>query len=150
MIIMETGDAHREHTMTTTYTYDERIVSDLHKEVYGCRPREGFWRHWNESTSDEKQAIWDGLCKSHEEEMAAQRERDERAINEFEARVDSLVQLGADDRLTAIRWIVDGLELTENDLCYGADYVCYCLGLPYSCAGLFTEAVEALRQREAA
>ena len=43
--------------MTTTYTYDERIVSDLHKEVYGCRPREGFWRHWNESTADEKQEL---------------------------------------------------------------------------------------------
>ena len=136
--------------MTTTYTYDERIVSDLHKEVYGSRPREGFWRQWNEATSDEKQVMWDDLCEMHDAEMAAQKVRDEEAINEFEARVDSLVQLGAGDRLTAIRWIVEGLELTENDLRYGADYVCYCLGLPYSCAGLFTEAVEALRQREAA
>ena len=136
--------------MTTTYTYDERIVSDLHKEVYGSRPREGFWRQWNEATSDEKQAVWDDLCAAHEAEMADQREREDDAINNFEIRVEDLVDLGAPNRLTAIRWIVDGLELTENDLCYGADYVCYCLGLPYSCAGLFTEAVEALRQREAA
>jgi len=136
--------------MTTTYTYDERIVSDLYKEVYGSRPREGFWRHWNESTSDEKQAIWDGLCRSHEAEMAAERERHARVIKEFEDLVLRQQEVGAPDRQTAIRWIVDSLELTENDLCYGADYVCYCLGLPYSCSSMFTEAVELLRQKEAA
>lgn len=136
--------------MTTTYTYDERIVSDLHKEVYGCRPGQGWWREWNESTAGEKQAIWDYLCESHEAEMAAQRERDERAINEFEDRVLDMLGLGAPDRETAIRWIVYSLELSENDLLYGADYVCYCLGLPYSCSSMFTEAVELLRQKEAA
>ena len=136
--------------MTTTYTYDERIVSDLHKEVYGFRPTSWWFQEWKAAGADAKQAIWDGLCKAHEAEMADQRERHERVIQEFEDRVDQLVGLGAANRLQAIRWIVDGLELTENDLCYGADYVCYCLGLPYSCAGLFTEAVEALRQREAA
>ena len=26
-----------------TYTYDERIVSDLHKDAYGFRPGEGQW-----------------------------------------------------------------------------------------------------------
>ena len=123
--------------MTTTYTYDERIVSDLHKEVYGCRPREGFWRHWNESTADEKQAIWDGLCKSHEAEMAAQCERDERAIAEFEAQVAAAIQLGASGREQAIAWIVDALELSETDRMYGGDRVCWELGLPFSMASTF-------------
>ena len=59
-----------------------------------------------------------------------------------------MLGLGAPDRQTAIRWIVESLELTENDLCYGADYVCYCLGLPYSCSTLFTEAVDLLRLKE--
>lgn len=133
-----------------TYTYDEQIVSDLHKDAYGFRPREMFWAEWNNCTPDGKQELWDNLLEALDAEMEAQRQRDERAINEFEDRVDSLVQLGAPNRLTAIRWIVEGLELTETDLCYGPDYVCYRLNLPYSCAILFTEAVEELRQREAA
>jgi predicted Fe-S protein YdhL (DUF1289 family) len=134
--------------MTTTYTYDSRIVSDLHKEVYGCRPTQGWMQAWNANSEDAKQAIWDYLCEMHEAEIVAQQAREEQAIEAFEARVDSLVGLGAVNRLMAIRWIVQSLELTENDLCYGADYVCYCLGLPYSCAMLFTEAVDELTKKE--
>ena len=134
--------------MTTTYTYDERIVSDLHKDTYGFRPVSGWWTEWKDSDEDGKQAIWDMLLESLDETIAYEKRLHEAAIEAFEARVDQLVGLGAVDRLMAIRWIVDGLELTENDVLYGADYVCYCLGLPYSCAGLFTEAVDELRRVE--
>jgi hypothetical protein len=134
--------------MTTTYTYDSRIVSDLHKEVYGCRPTQAWMQAWNANSEDAKQMTWDYLCEMHEAELVSQRAREEQAIEAFEARMDSLVELGAVNRLMAIRWIVDSLELTENDLCYGADYVCYCLGLPYSCAMLFTEAVDELTKKE--
>ena len=136
--------------MTTTYTYDERIVSDLHKEVYGCRPTQAWMQAWNANSEDAKQMTWDYLCEMHEDELVAQRAREDQAIEAFEARVDQLVGLGAVNRLMAIRWIVDGLELTENDVLYGADYVCYCLGLPYSCAGLFTEALDELTKKEIA
>jgi hypothetical protein len=105
---------------------------------------------WNANSEDAKQMTWDYLCEMHEAELVAQRAREEQAIEAFEARVDQLVGLGAVNRLMAIRWIVDSLELTENDLCYGQDYVCYCLGLPYSCAGLFTEAVAEMTKKEAA
>ena len=63
----------------TTYTYDERIVSDLYKEVYGFRPTSWWFQEWKAADEDAKQAIWDGLCEAHEAEMAYQRERDERA-----------------------------------------------------------------------
>lgn len=135
--------------MPMTYTYDERIVSDLHKDAYGFRPREAFWAEWNTSDEDGKQAIWDYLCEALDAEMEAQRERDERAIQEFENLVLRQLCVGAPDRQTAIRWIVESLELTETDLCYGADYVCYRLNLPYSCATLFTEAVEVLLEKVA-
>jgi hypothetical protein len=134
--------------MTTTYTYDSRIVSDLHKEVYGCRPTQAWMQAWNANSEDAKQMTWDYLCEMHEAEIVSQRAREEQAIEAFEARVNSLVELGAANRLMAIRWIVQSLELTENDLCYGPDYVCYCLGLPYSCAMLFTEAVDELTKKE--
>ena len=41
--------------MTTTYTYDSRIVSDLHKEVYGCRPTQAWMQAWNANSEDAKQ-----------------------------------------------------------------------------------------------
>ncbi len=45
----------------TTYTFDEQILSDLHKDAYGSSPSNGFWRQWSHSTMDEKQDIWDGI-----------------------------------------------------------------------------------------
>ena len=132
----------------TVYTYDERIVSDLHKEAYGFRPSQYWWGEWKASDEDGRQQIWDDLCEAMEAETAAQAERDERAVQAFEDRVLDMLRLGAPDRETAIRWIVDSLDLTENDLLYGADYVCFCLYLPYSCSAMFTEAVEVLRQKE--
>lgn len=137
------------NVMTKTYTYDERIVSDLHKDTYGFRPSQYWWEEWKACDEDGKQEIWDYLCEALAAEMEAQRERDERAIQEFENLVLRQLCVGAPDRQTAIRWIVESLELTETDLCYGADYVCYNLGLPYSCSSMFTEAVEVLRQKEA-
>jgi len=130
--------------MTTTYTYDERIVSDLHKDTYGFRPCSGWWTEWKASDEDGKQAIWDMLLESYDQTMAYEKRMQEEAVAAFQERLDSLVQLGAADRDMAIRWVIQSLELTETDLCYGADYVCYCLGLPYSMAGAFTEAVEEL------
>ena len=118
-------------------TYDETIISDLHKDVYGFRPRQDWWANWNSITEDAKQAIWDGLCKSHEAEMAYQRERDARAIAEFEAQVAAAIQLGASGREQAIAWIVDALELSETDRMYGGDRVCWELGLPFSMASTF-------------
>ena len=123
--------------MTTTYTYDERIVSDLHKEVYGFRPTSWWFQEWKAASEDAKQAIWDGLCKAHEAEMAYQRERDARAIAEFEAQVAAAIQLGASGREQAIAWIVDALELSETDRMYGGDRVCWELGLPFSMASTF-------------
>ena len=136
----------------TQYTYDEQIVSDLHKDAYGYRPREGFWRHWNESTSDEKQEIWDGLLRDLDAEMEAEQRRKDEAVEAFEARVEKTVAMGAGDRLTAIRWIVDGMDLDYTDLCYGGERICWELGLPYSMSVLFTEACEALKtaKKEAA
>ena len=41
------------------YTFDEREVSDLHKDAYGFRPTSTFWQEWQLSDMDGKQALWD-------------------------------------------------------------------------------------------
>ena len=121
----------------TGYTYDERIVSDLYKEVYGFRPSQWWWQEWKSGSEDAKQQLWDELCQSHEVEMEHQREQDARAIAEFEAQVAMAIQLGANGREQAIAWIVDALELSETDRMYGGDRVCWELGLPFSMASTF-------------
>ena len=54
------------------------------------------------------------------------------AIVRFEDRVKSLIETGAGDRETAIRWIRQAEDAEYGDM----DFLCYTLGLPY---GYFKE-----------
>lgn len=124
-------------TTTVTYTFDTALISDIHKDARGFRPREGFWSHWNLSTMDEKQQIWDGLLRELDNELDRERQQEARAVEDFERGVEAALLLGASDRQTAIRWVIEGLELDDTDLMYGGSKVCFELGLPYSMAGIF-------------
>jgi hypothetical protein len=53
--------------MNKTYTFDENLVSDIHKDAYGFRPRDGFWSRWSNATIDQKQVIWDELLDEAQE-----------------------------------------------------------------------------------
>jgi len=127
--------------------YDETIISDLHKDVYGFRPGAGWWADWKAMDEDAKQAEWDYLCQECDHQIFVQKMRDQEALKDFQARVEQTIQLGAPDRDTAILWIVDSLDLTENDLWYGAEYVCYRLHLSFDNYGLFKDAVDELIAR---
>ncbi len=52
------------------YTYDELIVSDLHKDAYGYRPREWFWEQWDAYSDDDKKIVWDNLLHSSRSDPA--------------------------------------------------------------------------------
>ena len=112
-----------------TFTYDETIVSDLYKDARGTRPGEGFWNYWNLSTATEKQEMWDGLLKELDASMAREEEEKRLAIAAFEQSIQNTMMAGAKDRKTAIRWIVDALDV-DGDY----SYACYKLGLPYEMA----------------
>ena len=113
----------------TKYTFDENIYSDLYKEVYGSRPRGDIFY-----TSDDagKQAIWDNLIQEHEEKMAEDKIAEDANIKNFEDWCARLIELGATDRRTAIRWIVQSYAPNEMDLAYGASWVQFKLGVPFS------------------
>ena len=118
----------------TTYTYDERIVSDLHKDAYGFRPTEGFRIHWAEASEDGKQAIWDDLIETLDRELAREKAAQAQAIEAFEARVAQTIALGAKGRSMAIRWIMDaeGLDPSFNGQAYALEELAWTLGLPYN------------------
>lgn len=113
------------------YTYDERIISDLHKDARGTRPGELFWNRWKLSTPAEKQAIWDGLCIELEDELESERAAKARAQEAWEADLQKLIEIGAGDRATAIRWDMDAMDANrcgERD----AGYYCFLRGIDYS------------------
>ena len=114
-----------------SYTFDANVVSDLFKDVNGFRPGTTFYIAWNNGNNDQKQVIWDNLILQAEEKYAEDKRIEAKEIEEFEAKVKLAIELGAHDRETAIRWIVEELDLSDADKQYGGDYVCYTLGVPY-------------------
>jgi hypothetical protein len=110
-----------------TYTFDENILSDLHKDAYGFRPRENFWFDWDYATPDQKQKIWDDLF-----DFAAVRADEERqaqlaAEAAFEQHVERTVRLVAGStREDAIRYMHDSFNTNGS-----TEYLEYCLGVRY-------------------
>jgi len=109
-----------------TYKFDSDVVSDLHKDAYGFRPKVGFWNRWNAASDDVKQEIWDGLVAFLNQEVIRERERQEQAERDFEVRIQQLMSMGAKTREMAIRWLDEAYE-TNGDY----DYLEYSLGLTY-------------------
>ena len=122
------------------YTFDEQIVSDLHKDARGYRPDEYFWEEWTQCGDDTRQSMWDTLLEELAAELARERDAYARAEIEFHQRVQGAMLLGAADELTAIRWILEAEQFTDNDLAYGSDYVAFHFGLPYK--GEFDEQIQ--------
>jgi len=114
-----------------SYTFDANIVSDLHKDAYGYRPTSVFWIDWNNGSDSYKQKMWDYLLEDLDAELARERDEQALAVFSYETQIANNIALGAADRATAIRWMMQSTELGENDLYYGGSLVCYKLGLPY-------------------
>lgn len=126
------------------YTFDENIVSDLHKDAYGFRPTDLFWSMWETVSDDGRQDIWDGLLDTLESAMNAEANEKIAAINSFELEIASALDLGARSRDDAVRWVVESMDLDDMDLMYGGELICYRKGLPYSMAAVFSNAINYL------
>lgn len=116
----------------TAYTFDERIVSDLHKDARGFRPSELWWESWILATDQRKQRIWDDLCKELSEEMDRERQAEARAALALTERLEQMYELGAKSEVQALKWIMQAEEFDDYDLQYGPSYFCFHFGLPYS------------------
>jgi len=121
----------------TQYTFDENIVSDLHKDARGCRPSQGWMEFWNEISDDSKQKVWDNLIEELNETMDRERKAQAEALLNLQARICETRSLGATSDKEALKWIIEAEEFDETDLQYGADYFCFHFGLSYSDKNLF-------------
>ena len=128
------------------YTFSTELFSDLHKDVYGFRPR-GHWFYDADTTDDERQAEWDYLCVKLEKQIVEDNIAKDNAWADFKAQVAKNQELGAKDEQEAIRWVVESLNPSEVDLAYGGHWVCYELGLAFSRGYVFNQACRDLSKK---
>ena len=96
---------------------------DMYKDAYGVRPRGINTNSW---TLEDFQQEFVSLQATIEADMAREREAEARAIQKFESRVAEVIAVGAGDRATALRWIMEGSEANGD-----WEYYCYLNNLPY-------------------
>lgn len=117
-------------------TTDERnemlnLYSDLCKDVYGSRPRYDY-----KSLSDkELQTSWNEMIIMLEEDNKREALLQKNSILAFEASIDKMISIGAEDRETALRWLFSAFE--DNMYCgydLASDFV-YHLGFKWTDEG---------------
>ena len=87
------------------FTYSDDCFSDLHKDVYGFRPRGSLMDEWHDRTPRQKQELWNALCDQLEENTKAEKAAEVVAIEKFEARIQDIIELGAGNRTNALLWM---------------------------------------------
>jgi len=97
--------------------------SDFYKEANGFRPRfdTSSW------TLDRWQKEFDQLDRTCKANAEAEAESQAEAAVAFEAKVAKLIEMGANNRSTAIRWMLEAEDEVQKDV----GYLEYCLGLKY-------------------
>ena len=120
----------------TKYTYSDELVSDLHKDAWGFRPREKFWFYWEISDQDAKQAIWDNLIDDMVKNQAEEIQFKKDNASMLAQRIREVCKLGAQNYRTAIKWILEADEL-ESDFQYGGDHLARHYHIEYRHSKLF-------------
>jgi len=96
---------------------------DMYKDAHGFRPRHVDTSSWTEADFE---AEFKQLADIIEREDIQRREDEAAAVVRFEARVQRVIDSGARDRATALRWIHEAEGSNGDD-----EYLCYCVGIPY-------------------
>jgi len=97
---------------------------DMYKDAHGFRPRHVDTSGW---TLAEFQAEFDYLGGIIEQEEAHRKASEAEAIVKFEQHVTNTICMGARNRETALKWIMDASNANGD-----WEYLCHELGLPYS------------------
>lgn len=99
-------------------------ISDLSKDAFGCRLR---GRDWASMSFEELAAEVNHFSAVVEENNQVMEKVNANALTRFEAKVEELINSGAGDRKTALRWMLGAYD--KFDLSYGGGYIMYQLGI---------------------
>ena len=89
------------------YDYSEELFSDFHKDAYGFRPRNHRF-YDADTTPAEKQEIWDATGRAFDRRQAEEARHEEEALADFKDQITKVIEAGAGDRQTALRWMTQG------------------------------------------
>ena len=101
----------------------QSIFWDMYKDAHGIRPRgidTGTW------TTEQFQLEFEYLGRVIADNENQRKVFEADAIEKFEKHVTDTICMGARDRETALRWIMDASNANGD-----WEYLCYDLGLPY-------------------
>ena len=98
----------------TQYDFCDDTFSDLHKDVYGFRPRGIIMENWNMMPDEQKQVRWDELCEELEANEKADRIALRNNIASHQNSVQNVIDVGAGDRATAISRMVSEEEFYHS------------------------------------
>lgn len=76
------------------YTFDDYLVSDLHKDAYGFRPDQSFWNNWELFNSEQKQQFWDNMLVDLRRTIEGEEAEQQAAIAKFEDLIDNFMHEG--------------------------------------------------------
>ena len=87
------------------------LISDLHKDAYGFRPT-----HYSLWMSKEDFDVEIGnLVDESNRAYQRQQEEQDHAVVAFEVKVEEIINSGAKDRNTAIRWLMDADDVDGDE-----------------------------------
>lgn len=96
---------------------------DMYKDAYGVRPH---WIDTSSWTEDDFVAEFEQLQEAIRVSEERRKLEESYAVKAFEKKVIEVINTGAGDRETALRWIMD------STICNGDwEFMCYEFGLPY-------------------
>jgi hypothetical protein len=96
---------------------------DMYKDAYGVRPRGIDTSAW---TLEQFDAEFKILGRAIEQEEIARTQAEAEATAKFEQHVTNTICMGAGDRETALRWIMEASNAGGD-----WEYFCFLNGLPY-------------------
>ena len=99
---------------------------DFYKDVHGIRPRWIYNEVGCVYSEQELEEMLVDLSKQADVVFAEEAARYDAAAIELEQRIQNMIETGAQDRNTAIRWLHDAEETNGDD-----EYLCFKLGVRY-------------------
>ena len=94
-------------------------ISDLYKDVHGIRPRGYNFQEWS---FDELTAFVNDLSDQAEADRKYEENMAKNAEIEFNNRIQEVIDLGAGNRETALRWMLQGDQGDEELDLYAVEY----------------------------
>lgn len=88
----------------------KQLYSDYHKEAYGIRPRHDY----SDYTLSQLQACYEQFASICEENARIEEKREKVAVESFKASARKIMNSGAKDFMTAIRWMMQADDVNPR------------------------------------